>query len=182
MHAIIPIERIENKIMMIRGQKVMLDRDLAEMYGIPTKQLNRAVSRNLDRFPDDFMFTLSNEEFDILRCQIDTSSWGGQRYAPRAFTEQGVAMLSSVLRSPRAVQVNIHIMRAFVKLREVIASHKDLVHKLDEMEKKYDKQFRVVFEAIRQLMIPPSPTEKRKFGFRTSHDENGKDKTHARKK
>jgi hypothetical protein len=114
--------------------------------------------------------------------QIVIANWGMVRFPPRAFTEQGVAMLSSVLRSPRAVQVNIHIMRAFVKLREVIASHKDLVYKLDEMEKKYDQQFRVVFEAIRQLMIPPSPTEKRKYGFHTGEGENGKDKTRARKR
>ncbi len=162
---LIPIERIENKILLLRGQKVMLDRDLAELYGVETKYLNRQVTRNSDRFPEDFMFVLTDDEIEILRCQFGTSSWGGLRYPPRAFTEQGVAMLSSVLRSPRAVQVNIMIMRAFVKMRELIASHKDLAARLDELEKKYDHQFNYVFEAIRELIIPPEPKKKGKFGF-----------------
>lgn len=163
---LIPIEHIENKILLIRGQKVMLDRDLAVLYQLPVRTLNQAVTRNSDKFPEDFMFTLTAEEFDNLRSQIVISSWGGIRYVPRAFTEQGVAMLSSVLRSPRAVQVNIMIMRAFVKMRELIASHKDLAARLDELEKKYDKQFSIVFQAIRQLMEPEPPKKKGEFGFR----------------
>ena len=165
MKALIPVEMIEKKILLIRGEKVMLDADIAELYGVETKMLVRAVKRNIDRFPADFMIQLNREEFENLRFQFGTSSrWGGRRYLPYAFTEQGVAMLSSVLSSKRAVQVNIAIMRAFVKLREMLATHKDLARKLNEMEKKYDAQFRVVFDAIRQLMIPPSP-KKRKIGF-----------------
>ncbi len=165
MKALIPVEMIEKKILLIRGEKVMLDADLAELYGVETKMLVRAVKRNIDRFPADFMIQLNREEFENLRFQFGTSSrWGGRRYLPYAFTEQGVAMLSSVLSSKRAVQVNIAIMRAFVKLREMLATHKDLARKLNAMEKKYDSQFKVVFDAIRQLMIPPSP-KKRKIGF-----------------
>lgn len=165
MKDLIPIERIENKIVVLRGQKVMLDRDLAELYEVETKQLNRAVSRNLDRFPDDFMFQLTVEEFEVLRCQIGTSKRGGSRYLPRAFTEQGVAMLSSVLRSKQAVLVNIQIMRAFVKLRQVLSTHRDLARKLYEMERKYDANFKIVFDAIRELMIPPKKKPKGEFGF-----------------
>jgi hypothetical protein len=178
---LIPVERIENKILVIRDQKVMLDRDLAALYGVTTKQLNQAVTRNIDRFPPDFMFTLSNEEFDILRSQFVTSSWGGVRYPTRAFTEQGVAMLSSVLRSKRAVQVNILIMRAFVKMRELVAGYDDLRRKIEAMEKKYDVQFRVVFDAIKQLMEPP-PAPKKVYGFRTAKSGNGGTKTKARAK
>ena len=165
METIVPIEVIERKIYIIRGQKVMLDSDLAELYNITTKVLVQAVKRNLRRFPADFMFQLTNQEVAILRSQFVTSSWGGRRYVPYAFTEQGVAMLSSVLNSDRAVDVNIQIMRTFVKLREMIASHKDLARRLDELEKKYDVQFKMVFDAIRQLMTPPEPREK-KIGFR----------------
>jgi len=165
MEPIVPIEVIERKIYIIRGQKVMLDSDLAELYNITTKVLVQAVKRNLRRFPADFMFQLTNQEVAILRSQFVTSSWGGRRYVPYAFTEQGVAMLSSVLNSDRAVDVNIQIMRTFVKLREMIASHKDLAKRLDELEKKYDVQFKMVFDAIRQLMTPPEPREK-KIGFR----------------
>ena len=164
-NAVIPTERIERSIFLIRGQKVMLDADLAELYGIETKLLNRAVRRNLSRFPQDFMLELTREEVENLRFQIGTSSrWGGRRYNPLAFTEQGIAMLSSVLRSPRAVQVNIAIMRAFVKLRELLASNRDLARRLDEMEDKYDEQFKVVFDAIRELMRPPEKP-RRKIGF-----------------
>ena len=164
---LIPIERIENKILLLRGQKVMLDRDLAELYGIRTMVLNQAVTRNSDRFPEDFMFQLTSEEFESLISQIVISKGrGGTRKLPYVFTEQGVAMLSSVLRSPRAVQVNIMIMRAFVKMRELIASHKDLAARLDEMEKKYDHQFNYVFEAIRELIIPPQQKKKGDFGFK----------------
>jgi phage regulator Rha-like protein len=166
MKALIPVEMIEKKIMLIRGEKVILDADLAELYGVETKMLVRAVKRNIGRFPSDFMIQLDKEEFEKLRFQFGTSSrWGGRRYLPYAFTEQGVAMLSSVLNSERAVEVNIQIMRTFVKLRELMATHKDLARKLDDMEKKYDAQFKVVFDAIRQLMIPPEK-KKRTIGFR----------------
>jgi len=143
----------------------MIDRDLAELYGVEVKQLKRQVKRNQDRFPKDFMFELSKDEYNALRSQFGTLKRGEHsKYLRYAFTEQGVSMLSRVLRSPRAVQVNIEIMRAFVRLRELMATHKDLVRRLNEMEKKYDSQFRIVFEAIRELMTPPEPN-KRKIGF-----------------
>jgi hypothetical protein len=163
--SLIPAARIESSILLLRDQKVILDRDLAMLYGVETKTLVRAVKRNLDRFPADFMFQLSSEELEHLRCQFGTSSlWGGRRYAPYAFTEQGVAMLSSVLRSPRAVAVNIEIMRAFVRLRRMLASNVDLARKLDALERKYDSQFKAVFDAIRQLMAPESKP-RRPIGF-----------------
>ena len=164
MASLVPVEVIERKIYFIRGHKVMLDSDLAELYSVPTKRLNEQVRRNKKRFPPDFMLELSSEEAESLRSQFATSKRGGRRYLPHAFTEQGVAMLSTVLNSERAIEVNIQIMRTFVKLREMIASHKDLAGRLDELEKKYDKQFSIVFEAIRQLMIPPEPKQK-KIGF-----------------
>ena len=166
MNSVVPAEQIERKIYRIRGHKVMLDSDLAELYGVKTKVLLQAVKRNIQRFPLDFMFQLNNQEVMSLRSQIVTSKSGrgGRRYQPYVFTEQGIAMLSSVLNSERAIEVNIHIMRAFVKLREMIASHKDLAKRLDELEKEYDAQFKVVFDAIRQLMTPPVP-KKRKIGF-----------------
>jgi len=164
--SVIPVERIEKAILLIRNQKVMLDADLAALYEVDTKVLVQAVKRNLERFPRDFMFQLTQEEFAILRSQSVTSSdWGGRRYPPYAFTEQGVAMLSSVLRSPRAIRVNIEIMRAFIRLRQILASHVELARKLDALEKKYNAQFKVVFEAIRQLMAPPEP-KRRTIGFR----------------
>ena len=153
---------------MIRGQKVLLDTDLAELYGVETKALNRAVKRNFGRFPDDFMIQLTAEEAERLRFQIGTLKTGRGRhrkYRPYAFTEQGVAMLSSVLRSERAVRVNIEIMRAFVQLRQMLSSHADLARKLAALEKKYDAQFKVVFDAIRELTTPPEPTRKRRIGF-----------------
>ncbi|HEY7090150.1 MAG TPA: ORF6N domain-containing protein [Tepidisphaeraceae bacterium] len=151
--AIIPVERIEGNIFLIRGEKVMLDSDLAELYGESTKRLNEAVRRNPDRFPSDFMFQLTVDETENLRSQIATSkARGGRRYLPYAFTEQGVAMLSSVLRSKRAVQVNVQIMRTFVKLRQMLSSHAELARKLELLEQKYDRQFKVVFDAIRMLM------------------------------
>jgi hypothetical protein len=168
--AVIPVERIEQSILLIRGQKVMLDRDLSALYGVQTRNLNKAVARNLDRFPGDFMFQLTEKEFADLKFHFGTSSWGGTRKLPRVFTEQGVAMLSSVLKSKRAVQVNIDIMRAFVRLRELLATHKDLARKLEELEKKYDAQFRVVFRAIRELMTPPEP-KRRPIGFGAKLDE-----------
>jgi phage regulator Rha-like protein len=143
--AVVPPERIERSILLIRGHKVILDAELASLYGVETKQLIRAVKRNLPRFPDDFMFQLNEEESENLRFHFGTSSqWGGRRYPPYAFTEQGVAMLSSVLRSKRAVQVNIEIIRAFVRLRQMLASNKELAKRLDELEKKYDAQFNPV--------------------------------------
>jgi hypothetical protein len=166
--SLVPTERIERAILLLRGHKVMLDADLAALYGVPTKQLLQAVKRNRERFPDDFAFVLTGKEVAILRSQIVTSSsgWGGRRTPPWAFTQEGVAMLSSVLRSDRAIQVNIEIMRAFVRLRAVLASHTDLAQRLDELERKYDQRFAVVFEAIRKLMT--SPTAKRKeLGYHT---------------
>ncbi len=158
--------KVERRIFLIRGQNVMLDFDLAELYGVETGALKRAVNRNRDRFPEDFLFQLTAKEMDALRCQIGTSKQGrgGRRYLPYAFTEQGVAMLSSVLRSPRAVQVNIAIMRTFVRLREMLLSNVDLARKLAVLENKYDAQFKVVFDAIRELMLPPEQP-KRRIGF-----------------
>jgi len=172
--SIIPQEIIQQKIYFIRGEKVMLDRDLAELYGVETKALNLAVKRNRDRFPADFMFQLSKKEFEILRFQFETSKnlksqivilkRGGRRYEPYVFTEQGVAMLSSVLNSKRAIQVNIQIMRTFTQIRKMLISHKDLRKKLELMEKKYDKQFKVVFEALRLLLKEDEKPLKR-IGF-----------------
>ena len=154
---------------MIRGQKVMVDSDLADLYRVPTKVFNQAVKRNLKRFPKDFMFRLTAKEIRILRSQIVTSSWGGRRTLPFAFTEQGVAMLSSVLNSERAVQVNIAIMRAFVKLREILSTHRELGERIAELEKKYrqhDDKIQVVFDAIREMIEPPQVSPKRRIGFR----------------
>ena len=166
--SLIPIERIEKAIYLIRGEKVMLDRDLSLLYEVETKMLNRAVKRNLRRFPPDFMFQLTADEADVLRYQIGTSKRGrgGRRYLPYVFTEQGVAMLSSVLNSERAVLVNVEIMRAFVKLRQMLASNAELSRRLDELESKYDRQFKIVFDAIRQLMSPPV-RDRKKIGFRS---------------
>ena len=172
---LVPTERIERSILLIRGHKVMLDADLAELYGVETKVLNQAVKRNLGRFPEDFMFRLTPREIENLRFHFGTSSLrsqfvtsklgrGGRRYAPQVFTEQGVAMLSSVLRSKRAIQVNVEIMRTFVRLRQLLATNAQLARKLEALEKKYDAQFKSVFDAIRQLMTPPEP-KKRKIGF-----------------
>ena len=159
-HKIAPLpEIIDNKIFIIRGHKVLLSAHLAELYGVEARSLVQAVKRNKDRFPGDFLFQLTHEELSNLKSQIVISSWGGRRANPYAFTEQGVAMLSSVLRSKRAVQVNIAIMRAFVKLRELLASNKNLAVKLEELEKKvekHDEKIRSVFQAIRQLMAIPS--------------------------
>jgi len=165
MGALISAGQIERKILLIRGQKVMLDSDLAELYGVSTKVLNQAVKRNRARFPDDFMFQLSAAESAALRSQFVTSKGrGGRQYRPFVFTEQGIAMLSSVLNSERAIQGNIAIVRAFVRLREMIASHKDLTRRLAELENKYDAQFKVVFDAIRELMKPES-SKPRRIGF-----------------
>ena len=170
MNVSVPMEVIEEKIFLIRSDKVMLDADLAKLYGVETKVLIQAVKRNIDRFPPDFMFQLTNQELANLRSQFVTSSqWGGRRYPPYAFSEQGVAMLSSVLRSPQAVQVNIEIMRTFVRLRRILASHADLARKLELLENKYDLQFKAVFDAIRQLMAPPVKGKKQ-IGFRVGKE------------
>jgi hypothetical protein len=167
--SLVPAARIERKILLIRGQKILLDKDLAELYGVGTKVLNQAVGRNRARFPADFMFRLTKAELEEWRSQFVTSNPGakmGLRRPPYAFTEQGVAMLSSVLRSKRAVAVNIEIMRTFVRLCEMLASHADLARRLDDLEQKYDKQFAVVFDAIRQLMTPPQQGQ-RELGYHT---------------
>lgn len=162
----ISVKNIQNCIYALRGQKVMLDEDLADLYQVETKVLVRAMKRNIERFPLDFMFQLTKEECINLRCQIGTSSRGGRRYLPYAFTEQGVAMLSSILRSKRALQVNIEIMRTFVKMRKMLLSYAELSSRIDKLEESYDEQFRMVFDAIRQLMMPDPPHNDRPLGFR----------------
>jgi hypothetical protein len=168
MKELIPLELIEKKIFLIRGHRVMLDKDLAELYEVDTGHLNRAVARNLDSFPPDFMFQLCEEEYKSLRCQFGILKRGRHsKYLPRVFMEQGVSMLSSVLKSKRARQVNIQIMRAFVKLRELLNSHRELARKLEDLEKKYDAQFKSVFDAIKALMEPPDGPEPKKItGFK----------------
>jgi hypothetical protein len=165
---LVPPETIERRVYLIRGHKVMIDSDLAKLYGIATRVLNQAVRRNLDRFPADFMFQLSKSEFRDWRSQFVTSNSAsrmGLRRAPLVFTEHGILMLSSVLRSKRAVQVNIAIMRTFIKLRELLATHKDLSRRLDDLEERYDAQFKVVFDAIRKLIEPPPDPVRRRIGF-----------------
>ena len=163
----IPVERVEKAIFLIRGEKVMLDRDLAELYGVTTSALKQAVRRNIERFPNDFMFILTASEFAGWRSQIVISNADrkGLRHAPMAFTEQGVAMLSTVLRSKRAIAVNIEIMRTFVRLRQILSSNADLARRLGQLEGKYDRQFKVVFDAIRKLMLPMRQ-QKKQIGFR----------------
>jgi hypothetical protein len=165
---VIPQEVIENKILLIRSKKVMLDKDLAVLYGVQTRTLNQAVKRNVQRFPEDFMFQLTREEAEkLLRSQFVTLKRGRHyKYLPYAFTENGVAMLSSILNSEGAIEVNIQIMRTFTRLREMLLSHKDLQRKIEEMEKKYDYQFKVVFDAIKQL-LEPSEKPKKRIGFLT---------------
>jgi len=165
--SIIPDETITGKIYYIRGKKVMFDRDLAELYGVETKDLNRAVRRNSDRFPDDFMFQLDKKEFEILRFHFGTSSYGGRRYFPLAFTEQGVVMLSAVLKSEKAVQVSIQIARVFVKLREILITHKELREKIEKMELKYNDNFKTIFKVISKLMASePKGQELKIVGFK----------------
>jgi len=166
MSNIISLEIIAAKILFIRGKRVMLDRDLAKLYEVDTRQLSRQVKRNIDRFPEDFMFQLTKDEFRNLMCQNGTSSWGGTRKSPYAFTEQGVAMLSGVLHSKRAIRVNIQIMRAFIQLKLMLLTNADLKRKIEQMEKKYDKQFTIVFQAIKQLLEPPKAKPKPPIGFR----------------
>ena len=166
---LISVEVITTKILEIRGKKVMLDKDLAKLYGVEVKALNQAVKRNRVRFPDDFMYQLTKQEVVNLKSQFVTSSWGGMRKLPYVFTQEGVAMLSSVLNSERAIKVNIQIMRAFVKLKELLLTHKDLAIKLESLERKYadhDEKIQKIFEAIRQLMVPPEEP-KRRIGFHT---------------
>jgi hypothetical protein len=164
---IVPVERIARSIFLFRKQRVMLDSDLADLYGVSTGHLNRAVKRNVGRFPPDFMFQLSAEEAHDLKCQFGISSWGGRRALPYVFTEQGIAMLSSVLNSERAVKVNIAIVRAFVKLREIMETNRELARKFAELEKrvgKHDEEIVAILEAIRQLMAPPEKP-RREIGF-----------------
>jgi hypothetical protein len=163
--SIIPHERIDRRIFIIRDSKVLLSHDLAELYEVETRILNQAVSRNRDRFPEDFMFRLTTEEYESLRSQIVISNRGGTRYRPYAFTEQGVAMLSSVLKSERAVRVNIEIMRAFVRLREMLSTNAELSERIEELELRYDGKFRIVFDAIDQLHEQPTK-ENRRIGFK----------------
>lgn len=166
--SLIPVERIEQAIYLIRGEKVMLDRDLAKLYEVTTAALNQAVRRNRERFPSDFMFQLKRAEVvQLNRSQnvIGSQKHRDPRFRPYAFTEHGIAMLSAVLRSERAIAVNIEIMRAFVRLRQMLASNAELSRRLEELESKYDRQFKVVFDAIRQLMAPSVPARK-KIGFR----------------
>lgn len=167
----VPVQLIEGRICLIRGHKVMLSPHLAELYNVEARALNQAVKRNRDRFPEDFMFQLTKEELENLKSQVVISSWGGSRRAtPYAFTQEGVAMLSSVLTSKRAIQVNIVIMRAFVKLREMMGTHKDLAHKVEALERKYqehDEELQVVFNAIKKLLEPSPVPPKRRIGFKT---------------
>lgn len=170
---IVPNEMIENKIYLIRGKKVMLDSDLAHLYGVETKVLNQAVKRNIERFPLDFMFQLVKEEYEVLRSQFVTLKQGQhKKYLPLVFTEQGIAMLSSVLNSKRAIQVNIQIMRTFTKLREILITHKDLERKINEIIQVYggklkdhDQQIQAIFDAINELLKPPVEKNKKKYGF-----------------
>lgn len=179
--SLVPRERIERNIILLRGRKVLLSTDLAELYEVEPRTLVQAVKRNIERFPADFMFFLTDEEFTDLKSTFTTSSWGGLRKPPIAFTEQGVAMLSTVLKSKRAIQVNVEIMRTFVKMRRMVASYEDIVRKLDALEKKYDAQFRVVFDAIRQLMAPPKP-KKNQVGFHWGTKEASGKKSPAKKR
>jgi hypothetical protein len=165
---LIPVERIQSFILIIRGQKVILDRDLSELYGVSTGNLNKAVERNIDRFPQDFAFRLSKEEFANLIFQFGTSRWGGTRKPPRVFTEHGALMLASVLNSPKAIEVSVYVVRAFVRLREYISSHAELARKLGELERKvrgHDDDIQSIVTAIRQLMAPPNKRTRR-IGFK----------------
>ena len=166
-HGLIPLEVIERRIYFIRTHKVMLDSDLAELYGVTTKRLNEQVKRNIDRFPADFMFQLNQEESDRLRSQFATSKHGrgGRRYQPYVFTEHGALMLASVLNSEKAIQASIQIVRAFIRLRELLGTHQELARKLAEMEKKYNAEFKAIFEVIQQLTEPPEERERKPIGF-----------------
>lgn len=171
------IEAMDKYIFVIRGENVMLDVDIAQLYGIETRILIQAINRNLERFPADFMFQLTKDEFINLRSQFVISSWGGRRYLPYVFTEHGIAMLSSVLKSSRAIKVNIEIMRAFVRFRRFLVDNKELQQKLKKLESKYDAQFKVIFEAIHQLMIPSESIKQRRIGFRPWDEKHDKKKS-----
>jgi len=162
--SIVPYERIYRSILLIRGHKVILDKDLADLYEVSTSNLNKAVSRNSGRFPEDFMFRLTTKEFENLKFHFGTSSWGGTRKLPRAFTEQGVAMLSSVLRSNRAIAVNIAIIRTFVKLREILTTNEALRRKIESMERKYEEQFKLIFNVLSKMVMADSKPKPR-IGF-----------------
>ena len=179
--SIVPMERIYKSILLIRGHKIILDKDLAGLYGVSTSNLNKAVTRNIRRCPEDFMFRLSKGEFEDLKFHFGTSSWGGTRKLPRAFTEQGVAMLSSVLRSRRAIEVNIAIMRTFVKLREILATNKALRRKIEAMERRYDEQFKLVFKVLSE-MVMPDKQPKARIGYLTEAQGQGKGTTEAKRK
>jgi len=179
--SIIPVDRIQQCIYLIRGYKVILDNDLADLYNVKTKVLLQAVKRNIERFPADFMFQLSVAEFENLRSQFVTSSWGGRRYRPYAFTEQGVAMLSSVLRSKRAIEVNIAIMRTFVKLREILANNELLRRKIESLERKYDEQFQHVFNVLAQMVMRDSKPKTR-IGYLTEAEGHKKPEKKAKAK
>ena len=169
----IPDELVMNKIYIIRGKKVMLDEDLAELYQVETKRLNEQVRRNIDRFPDDFMFRLTKKEFENLKSQIATSSWGGRRKLPLAFTEQGVSMLSGVLNSETAIRVHIQIIRVFGRMRELLLTHKDILLQLEKIEKKlagHDEDITLIFQYLKQLLNPPQ-TPRRKIGFKRKDEE-----------
>ena len=169
----IPDETIISKIYLIRGLKVMLDNDLAELYGVETKRLNEQVKRNLERFPDDFMFPLTHEEFESLKSQNATSSWGGRRKLPYAFTEYGVLMLSGVLNSQTAIQVNIRIMRVYTKLREMLLTHKEILLKMEQVEKQViqnSDDIQMIFSALKQLLNPVQPP-RRQIGFNANNQE-----------
>jgi hypothetical protein len=170
-NSIVPFERIAGCIYVIRGHKVMLDKDLAKLYDVDTGAIIRQVNRNKERFPEDFIFQLNKDEFDNLRCQTGMSSWGGRRYLPYAFSEQGVAMLSSVLRSKRAVAVNIAIMRTFVKLREILATNSVLRRKIETIERKYDEQFKLVFKILSE-MVAVEEKPKKPIGLLTESQPN----------
>jgi phage regulator Rha-like protein len=165
---LIPQEIIEGKIFLIRGRKVIIDRDIAELYEVETRTLNQAVKRNIDRFPEDFMFQLTKEEYDSLRSHFVTLKRGQHRkYLPYAFTQEGIAMLSGILNSQRAITVNIQIMRTFVKLREIAITYKDLSQKIEDMERKYDHQFKIVFDTLRGLLETPKVQPKEIEGFKS---------------
>ncbi len=173
--SIVPSERIYKSIVLIRGHKIIIDKDLAGLYGVSTSNLNKAVTRNIDRFPEDFMFRLTKKEFENLKFHFGTSSWGGTRMLPRVFTEQGVAMLSSVLRSKRAVQVNIAIMRTFVKLREILTTNTVLRRKIESMERRYEEQFKLIFNVLSEMVMADSKP-KSQIGFLTETKGKSKEK------
>jgi len=183
--SLVPVERIERSILLIRGQKVLIDAELAKLYGTTTKRLNEQVRRNIDRFPEDFMFQMTDDEFIRLKEQsaVDNGheGWGGRRYPPYVFTEHGAIMVASLLNTPIAIEVSIFVVRAFIRLREIYESHADLARKLDALEKKYDAQFSAVFDAIRQLMAPPKP-KKNQIGFHWEKEPAKRKKVAAKKK